>query len=60
MEIINFDSGSSRENKRHFLLPDCHYMIIGPIGCGKTRSFYTYEPAKFLFDFHPPGGSVPN
>ena len=37
MEIINFDSGSSRENKHHFLLPDCHYMIIGPTGCGKTN-----------------------
>ena len=37
MEIINFDSGSSRDSKHHFLLPDCHYMIIGPTGCGKTN-----------------------
>ena len=37
MEIINFDNNDKRENKHHFLLPDCHYMIIGPTGCGKTN-----------------------
>ena len=37
MEVINFDGNSKRKNKHHFLLPDCHYMIVGPTGCGKTN-----------------------
>jgi len=38
MNIINFDSDQGKEaHKHHYLLPDCHYMIIGPTGCGKTN-----------------------
>ena len=39
MEMINF--GVVREPKRdhhNFLLPNCHYMMIGPTGCGKTNT----------------------
>ena len=37
MDLINFDV-CHREKKEgwHFLLPDCHYLMVGPTGCGKT------------------------
>ena len=40
MDIINFDSelnDNCNKYKHHFLLPDCHYMIIAPTGSGKTN-----------------------
>ena len=40
MDIINFDKYSSDNNnyvKHHYLLPDCHYMIVGLTGSGKTN-----------------------
>lgn len=38
MESINFDDAEqSRDSKHHFLLPDCHYMIVGATGQGKTN-----------------------
>lgn len=38
--MINFDTVQEPEQKsgRHFLLPNCHYMLIGPTGCGKTNT----------------------
>lgn len=40
MEVINFDTDrvDQRNTKHHFLLPDCHYMLVGPTGCGKTNT----------------------
>lgn len=40
MEVINFDTDRiDRKNaKHHFLLPDCHYMLVGSTGCGKTNT----------------------
>lgn len=37
MELINFDT-ESRDKRHHYLLPDCHYMMVGPTGCGKTNT----------------------
>ena len=38
MELINFDEQKEKKkSKYHFLLPDCHYMIIGQTGVGKTN-----------------------
>ena len=38
MNLTNFDEGQSVEHmKHHFLLPDCHYMIVAPTGSGKTN-----------------------
>ena len=40
MNIINFDkylSGDNKQIKHHYLLPDCHYMIVGSTGSGKTN-----------------------
>ena len=38
MELINFDEQKDeKKSKHHFLLPDCHYMIIGQTGVGKTN-----------------------
>ena len=37
MEMINFDVVHEPKRARHhFLLPNCHYILIGPTGCGKT------------------------
>ncbi len=38
MEMVNFDTNHSRESRHHFLLPNCHYMLVGPTGCGKTNT----------------------
>lgn len=39
MEVINFDTDRvDQKPKHHFLLPDCHYMLVGPTGCGKTNT----------------------
>ena len=40
MDIINFDKYLSDNNnhvKHHYLLPDCHYIIVGSTGSGKTN-----------------------
>src|SRR5258706_415412 len=39
MDIINFDDNQhrSKNQKHHFLIPDCHFMLIGATGCGKTN-----------------------
>ena len=40
MNIINFDKYLSDNNnhvKHHYLLLDCHYMIVGSTGSGKTK-----------------------
>ena len=38
MELINFDEQKeNKKSKHHFLLPDCHYMIMGQTGVGKTN-----------------------
>lgn len=44
MEVINFDSDSKHRKTRddwHYLLPDCHYLLVGPTGCGKTSLLCT-------------------
>ena len=40
MEMINFDVPvqEPRKSRHHFLLPNCHYMLVGPTGCGKTNT----------------------
>lgn len=38
MDLINFDNVEDKPTKHHFLLPDCHYMMIGQTGCGKTNT----------------------
>ena len=39
MEMINFDVvHQPKRDRHHFLLPKCHYMLIGPTGCGKTNT----------------------
>eukprot|EP00117_Sycon_ciliatum_P029550 scpid35373/ scgid23499/ len=38
MEMINFDEHKEKPTKHHYLLPDCHYMMIGQTGCGKTNT----------------------
>ena len=39
MEMINFEIvHKPRRAHHHFLLPNCHYMLIGPTGCGKTNT----------------------
>jgi len=39
MYIINYDkcTNEKKEIKHHYLLPDCHYMIVGSIASGKTN-----------------------
>ena len=40
MDIKNFDKYLSDNNnhvKHHYILPDCHYMIIGSTGSAKTN-----------------------
>ena len=41
LDIINFDKYLSDNNnnhvKHHYLLPNCHYMIVGSTGSGKTN-----------------------
>jgi len=40
MDIINFDkyiNGKNKQIKHHYLLPNCHYMIVGSSGSGKTN-----------------------
>ena len=39
MDIINFDDNQhrSKNQKHHFQIPDCHFMLIGATGCGKTN-----------------------
>ena len=40
MDIINFDKYLSDNNnhvEHHYFLPDCHYMIVGSTGSGKTN-----------------------
>ena len=38
MNLINFDKAEKQEDRNHlhFLLPNCHYMIVGGSGTGKT------------------------
>lgn len=36
--MINFDDYKDKPTKHHFLLPDCHYMMVGQTGCGKTNT----------------------
>ena len=39
MEIVNFNNVEEpRSSRHHFLLPECHYMLVGPTGCGKTNT----------------------
>jgi len=39
MEILKFETDKIQKNhKHHFLIPDCHYMMVGPTGCGKTNT----------------------
>ena len=38
MQYINFDCQNEDASKHHFLLPDCHYMMVGQTGCGKTNT----------------------
>ena len=39
MEMINFDVvHEPKRDCHHFLLPNCHYMLIGPTRCGKTNT----------------------
>ena len=38
MDMLNFDRVKEPEIKHHFLLPDCHYMMVGQTGCGKTNT----------------------
>ena len=39
MEMINIDVVHKPKQARHnFLLRNCHYMLIGPTGCGKTNT----------------------
>ena len=38
MEMFNFDAHAEKPTKHHFLLPDCHYMMVGQTGCGKTNT----------------------
>ena len=41
MEITNFDKlihpHSKQISRHHHLMPDCHYIIIGSTGAGKTN-----------------------
>lgn len=37
MEIINCDTYQEQPIKHHFLIPDCHYMLVGSTGQGKTN-----------------------
>ena len=40
MDIINYDeflTDEDKQSKHHYLLPDCHYMIVGSTGSGKTN-----------------------
>jgi len=40
MDIINFNNVKNGENKQikhHYLLSDCHYMIVGSTGSGKIN-----------------------
>ena len=38
MEMINFDEHKEKPTKHHYLLPDCHNIMIGQTGCGKTNT----------------------
>lgn len=38
MDLLNFDHKKEKVIKHHFLLPDCHYILVGPTGCGKTNT----------------------
>ena len=40
MEMIDFNVPvqEPRKSRHHFLLPTCHYMLVGPTGCGKTNT----------------------
>ena len=39
--MINFDVvHEPRRARHHFLLPNCHYMLIGPTGCWKTNKLF--------------------
>ena len=39
MEVINFDTDKvDQKTKHHFVLQDCHYMLVGPTGCCKTNT----------------------
>ena len=40
MNTINFDqylNDDDKQSKHHYLLPDCHYLIVGATGSGKTN-----------------------
>lgn len=36
--MLNFDNCQDKPLKHHFLFPDCHYMMVGQTGCGKTNT----------------------
>ena len=47
MDIINFDKYLSDNNnhvKHHYLLPDCHYMIVGSTESRKTNLLINMIP----------------
>lgn len=37
LKMINFDEEIAKDHKHHYLFPDCHYMLVGGTGCGKTN-----------------------
>ena len=38
MEMINFDNYNEKQSKHHFIMPDCHFMMVGQTGCGKINT----------------------
>ena len=58
MELINFDNPKdTHETKHHVLFPDCHYMIVGQTGAGKTNlvlilllKFMNYDICKIIYN----------
>ena len=54
MNIINFDehlNENDKQIKHHYLLPDCHYMIVGSTGSGKTNLLLNMVLRWMNYDF---------
>jgi len=53
MEIINFDKylSDTKQTKHHYLLPDCHYLIVGSTGAGKTNLLLNMILKWMKYDF---------
>jgi len=75
IDIDKYINGENKQIKHPYLLPDCHYMIVGSTGSGKTNlvlnmilkfmnydlcCVYTINPEQNKYQFQKQGMKVLN